>query len=515
MPRARAYRAAPRCAERRARTRASRAQNGLVAAIMASVKTLTAQIDPDHLQRNETPPLLEVALELAVPNLVWQPEVGCAPNGSGVRDMFEGWIAGFMHIGKLVMRLDGVEGTYMPDLEANTTISDAVNHLRKHVVDNETACAVFRAGYAGFEHLWLEDMNQTLAYFLEEQAPEDEDGDPPLEAFDAEIARYKAAQSEVASLNTGVVMGWLRIDARPIKQALSTWVTKWVFLYTQYLFNKVVTSMQDMYDFIGKATKSLEKDPGAEQEPAARQATLYEVMGTMRDIRKRTDRTEALFDPLRAMVALLKSYGIAMEESTLSQLEEGPIAWGTVRKRMLNVREKLTDLQQDEARIIRERSDAFASRVEAFRASFLKLAPFAVSGPTIRLDDVQPAYELLDAFRYGSTSLKFNCGSVSSVAAEGRALNEAQELFEIFVTDYATLRRCDEDLNSLKSLWDMIAAVMFTVAEWNKTHWDKIDVDTLVEETKKIAKCARGRAARASRAAAALRRRLARAHATC
>jgi dynein heavy chain len=483
-------------------------QTGLVNAIMASLRTLSAQIDPEQLARNETPPLLEVALELAAPDLVWQPEIGTSPSGTGVRDMFEGWIAGFLHIGKLVMRVDGAGGTYTPELEANLTIVEAVERLRKQVTDNEAACATFRNGYAGFDHLWMLDMNETLQSFLIDQGLEG-GLDPPLECFDGEIGRYKAAQSEVASLNTGVVMGWLRIDARPIKQALSTWVTKWVFLYTHYLFDKVVTSMQEMYDFIGKATKSLEKDPGAEQDAPAKQAMLYEVMGTMRDIRKRTDRTEALFDPLRATVTLLKGYGIALEETTLTQLEEGPIAWGTIRKRMLNVREKLTDLQQDEARVIRERSDAFTARVEAFRAAFLKLAPFAVAGAAIKLDDVAPAYETLDAFRHGSTSAKFSCGSVSSVSAEGRALNEAQELFEIFVSDYATLRRCDEDLNALKGLWDMIAAIMFTLTEWNKTYWDKIDVDTLVEETKKITKCVASAAGtRCACACFALRRAL-------
>jgi hypothetical protein len=33
-----------------------------------------------------------------------------------------------------------------------------------------------------------------------------------------------------------------------------------------------------------------------------------------------------------------------------------------------------------------------------------------------------------------------------------------------------------------------VAAVQYTFADWYKTPWDKIDVDFLVEETKKLAK---------------------------
>lgn len=45
-----------------------------------------------------------------------------------------------------------------------------------------------------------------------------------------------------------------------------------------------------------------------------------------------------------------------------------------------------------------------------------------------------------------------------------------------------------EELGYLKSLWDMVAAVMFTFTDWYATLWDKIDVDFLVEETKKLTK---------------------------
>ena len=45
-----------------------------------------------------------------------------------------------------------------------------------------------------------------------------------------------------------------------------------------------------------------------------------------------------------------------------------------------------------------------------------------------------------------------------------------------------------EELGYLKSLWDMVSAVMFTFSDWYATLWDKIDVDFLVEETKKLSK---------------------------
>lgn len=45
-----------------------------------------------------------------------------------------------------------------------------------------------------------------------------------------------------------------------------------------------------------------------------------------------------------------------------------------------------------------------------------------------------------------------------------------------------------EDLKHLRSLWDMVTVVMGAFTSWCATLWDKIDVDFLVEETKRLAK---------------------------
>ena len=69
-----------------------------------------------------------------------------------------------------------------------------------------------------------------------------EDGsrdDPTLDRFEAEIAKYRAVQEEIQALPTSATIGYIKIDAKPIKQALTTWVTKWIYLFTHYLQIKV------------------------------------------------------------------------------------------------------------------------------------------------------------------------------------------------------------------------------------------------------------------------------------
>eukprot|EP00232_Nephroselmis_pyriformis_P019075 CAMPEP_0182900652 /NCGR_PEP_ID=MMETSP0034_2-20130328/28990_1 /TAXON_ID=156128 /ORGANISM="Nephroselmis pyriformis, Strain CCMP717" /LENGTH=4527 /DNA_ID=CAMNT_0025034901 /DNA_START=131 /DNA_END=13711 /DNA_ORIENTATION=+ len=467
--------------------------DGLSRCILASVAHLHDQVDPDVMAKNETAPLLEIELELVAPDILWKPDVGLSGRGTGVRDMFNGWLKGFLNIGTLLKRIDGFDGDYQKELEEDFRVMDAMSGVQNVVLTNEANCVAFKNGYTKYEYLWKNDLNSTLQQFLVENAVklDEESGggkdDPPLEMFDVEIAKYKTVQEEIQALPSSATVGWMKIDAKPIKQALSTWVTKWVFLYTHFLSNKVTESMTELYGFMAAANEQLEKDVGDDDHE-----TLYKTMGTMRDIRKRADRTDNMFDPLRQTVTLLKKYGIALPDQVLKNLEEAPMMWASVKKKMFTVREKLSNLQQAEAKAIRDKSDEFGGEVESFRKFFQKKAPFACPSGQLKLDDVAPAYEILDHFHHGDVTSDYKWGSVTNVVGQAKTLNESQDLFEIFVVDYVALRRCEEEITYLKSLWDTVAVVMFTFEEWNKTPWDKIDVEFLVDEAKKLQKDLKG-----------------------
>ena len=82
-------------------------------------------------------------------------------------------------------------------------------------------------------------------------------------------------------------------------------------------------------------------------------------------------------------------------------------------------------------------------------------------GSELKLEHVKPAYKILDEFHHGSLTDQTEEGpivypSVFKIIAESKQLQEAQELFELFQSDYIPLQRCSEELLYLKSLWDMV-----------------------------------------------------------
>ena len=82
----------------------------------------------------------------------------------------------------------------------------------------------------------------TLREFLDAEGKALSDStkdDPPLSKVEEQIAKYKALSGEISALPSLQTMGWVKVNAKPLRTALSTWVSKWTNLFTQYLQEKV------------------------------------------------------------------------------------------------------------------------------------------------------------------------------------------------------------------------------------------------------------------------------------
>jgi dynein heavy chain len=41
--------------------------------------------------------------------------------------------------------------------------------------------------------------------------------------------------TEIQALPSVSNIGWIKVNAKPLKQALATWASKWIYLFTHYL----------------------------------------------------------------------------------------------------------------------------------------------------------------------------------------------------------------------------------------------------------------------------------------
>ena len=128
-------------------------------------------------------------------------------------------------------------GTYAKEIEEDVRIRDSMSNVQSALLEAEQQCAAFQQQFSKYAYLWQTDMQQALGNFLTLQGRQQEG--PSLASFAAEIATYKAIQEEVQALPSGAAFGWIKVDARPLKQAMLMWTSKWIYLFVHHLLTKV------------------------------------------------------------------------------------------------------------------------------------------------------------------------------------------------------------------------------------------------------------------------------------
>lgn len=62
---------------------------------------------------------------------------------------------------------------------------------------------------------------------------------PTLDKFEVQIASVHAVEADVQAMPSTVTEGLLHINTQPLKQSLVVLVSKWIYLYTQSLQQRV------------------------------------------------------------------------------------------------------------------------------------------------------------------------------------------------------------------------------------------------------------------------------------
>jgi dynein heavy chain len=211
------------------------------------------------------------------------------------------------------------------------------------------------------------------------------------------------------------------------------------------------------------------------------QAALMQVMENIRDVRMASDETKDMFDPLQKILVALKGHGVDItgldkvgEDGMPMQdyLDEAPLLWDNVEKKMFRKKEDIMPLQLREVDLLKAKLEEFYLEIRAFRNDFRKNAPFIFSGSP------NEAYEMLDK----------HAVTLSEMEEKAKAFNGEEELFELVVSKYVETSDTRTELKLLKFVWDMKALVLGTYESWNPSAWNDIKTEELEDINKALMK---------------------------
>ncbi|KAG7392404.1 hypothetical protein PHYPSEUDO_000812 [Phytophthora pseudosyringae] len=508
-------------------------EDGLARVILQSLGQLREQLDPKRIESEDIPALLEVELDLYGKDIVYFPPIQSTAAKNGVEDLTMRRMEAILHCSTVFKRLDSSEGSYLKEMRENAQIQLLLADIWSFLDQNQKACTAFRHALTKYEYLWTTDLPQMFQEFLstawspypytDEQdsrgrivyadslpsatsstlksGPATERSSPKssihagsamatsppmpaqllnLERFQEKISFFLSLQNEISESKHVKDVGFVRVNSLPIKQALSTWVTKWVYLFTQYLHDRVVNQLVWVDNFMQKVNAGLDIEidaANAEKE----KPSLMQCMLHIRDVR-RLMREDLLvnFGPLKDFVALLKLNGIALDmsyvgkENVLTFLEQAPIRWENMVNKTFKKKEAILPLQNQMMESIRQEVAEFNRRLAAMKEEFKVTAPLQAPYDNRSIADV---YDQLDAYN----------AKLSQVEQEAARLMELEDIFELASSKYDVLTTLRANFITLKHIWDFVALLdSIYVNKWQPLLWNELDADELMEEVDEI-----------------------------
>ncbi|KGL87447.1 Dynein heavy chain 9, axonemal, partial [Charadrius vociferus] len=449
--------------------------DGFFTAIECSLKYLLENTDP----KAGLAPLFEVQLDLVIPDLVFRPSLDPGTN-DGFYDMVESLLNDIYRISSLVPRLAKHSGFphYQADMEDMADLVDMRHELMGRVQAVMMACCDYRSAFDHYSYLYGDDRKEFCRQFLlyghiltaAEIEAHAEDGvpetPPTLQQFREQIDSYEKIYEEVNRIEPiSIFHSWLKVDARPFKASLLNVIKRWSLVFKQHLMDHVTHSLADLDEFIKTANKGLSKKVEKGDYDG-----LVEIMGHLLAVKERHSVTDAMFEPLKQTIELLKTYEQQLPEEVYRQLEELPEKWNNIKKLAIAVKQHVAPLQANEMTVLRKSCAAFDVEQHRFRERFRKEAPF-------RFDTEKP-YQLLDAKHI----------EIKQMESAMTSIYESAGLFEVMVPDYKQLKQCRKELCLLKELWDMISLVNTSLDDWQTTKWVDINVENMDLECKKFAR---------------------------
>ncbi|NXM68229.1 DYH17 protein, partial [Serilophus lunatus] len=450
---------------------------GLCKLVQRSLQFLLDNMDPDA----EASPLFEVQMELCEGQVQYQPslEVG---SGDNFLVLVEGLLRDTEAVVASMPRL--LEGTisYKIALEEQADLQGMREKVVTLVVSTMEEGEEFGASFEEHSYLWQESPEEFLQRFLtlgsapgpQEAEPEPEPRPeeptaseiPPLQLFQQEIDALEALHDEVMGFaDTKVFGGWLLSDCHLFKKALLGAIKGQSLVLRGYLAHHVTTRLQELEDFIRESIAGLSK-PLEEGDYNG----LVEVMGHLARVKERREATDTMFEPLKEIVALLKTYGDEMPAAVHLQLQNLPERWSNNKKLCLQAAESAAPLQASEATILRGKCQQFEMQQHNFRETFQAKAPFSYTDP--------------EPYK----SLNKQQKSIAALEKDMAALATSAALFEVSMPEYKELKVCRREARLLKELWDMVSLVNMNIATWKTTRWNELNVEDMDIECKKFAK---------------------------
>lgn len=462
-------------------------------ALRISIKYLKFEME-DRLERNA--PMFEVKLDLQSTEIVFVPPMTSKVDGismssreaGGLLDIITSMIEHILNISEMIPLVAQPQETFLSVLDKSeghetreiAEIFDMQHDIISLTRDTISEAVNFAKKFEKYNFIWLTDKKLYLQHFLRfgriltsEESEKVEEGTlelpeskPDLEKFKQVIDFYGELHEEVLRNDTTHVFNsWLKVNMKGLKYSLLNEICKWSLMFKENLKATVLNDLNKLEEFIDASTASLKQEATNEDSP-----TLLKILKTIGSIKDREQQIDTMFEPLKEIVDLLKSYDMSFDHEVNNQFAELPEQWITLKKLAIAVKQNTAPVQAYQVDLIRKRIMLFDLRTRLYHENFLKQPFFSVPCPNV--------YELCDMVHE----------ELSEMERQVAGFRDSAIHFYLNLPEEGRIIHCRKLIKMVKHIWDFLHAVSSCIDDWKMTPWKKIDVEDMEVECKRFSK---------------------------
>ena len=459
-----------------------------------------------------TTPVMEVKLELSAGIVHFTPfSFGTATSASTRKQgIIRMWAAATNEVYGSAFQ-STARGT---SAEAFGASSDVVRQLVA-IEQAETECADQRAEFLkqflSFTELWEDNMNSEFRAFMRDSgehtrqvaagATSDRDYFPSLHKFEAQIHRYREMGRQVGDLPSFTMVTWLRVDARPIKQAMTSWAAKWSNMYETFLADSVNAQLKATRVFAA----DVESDLGLE---VITDDDIVTVMLAIQHVEAGSSAISAVFRPVQDALAMLEGLGVPLGDKVSSLARNTELRWDMVMQKCEDAKSQYGAQIKARFRLVAQACSDLTLEMRQWQRQFKKVAPstFRVApastlgSSAATADDERHRVALhvgLAAYDHRAkqyllayAELRDVNATVSDFGKRFQTLTEETVKFQLPPPDAEVLQECRRDMLRLKKSWDMVSMITLTIDRWSSLNWAdnrESSIESMRETVKSLA----------------------------
>ena len=416
--------------------------------------------------------LLEITLELLHGNSVaFVPPIRASDSQvESVQSSVYGWresvISAVAHATHDALTVD-----YSAQIDTDEEIASLRDEIDQHVEYTAEICEAFKQSFEDYRFLWLEAGEHHFQTFLQRVLLPNGQDLPDMVEVASSVDLLLQLRARLATYADFRRIDWVRIDARPLKSAISTLLSSRLDRHMVFLQDYVGTNLDKIYDFLVATTLELTK---ANEIRTGNEYLLpLALRSTVRSIKENREKLEGVMDCLENVAAFLRRHGCPITKTRQSQLKNMFQLWTDLQKFALQVKDRYSSHVATEVDRLRKRVSNLQIEYQTVKN---KLAHSLIWHPA---EDSESSYQLI-------AEVYVECCRLVRDQTEIYDMENLLEVSIPFPDSMPLINECLLQLYAAKRLWDAHDLVEHYLRRWNLIKWSDVQVSALLSTSTEL-----------------------------